>query len=313
MPNRWQKRNSPRGWRQEQDLSRLLWSQLLRGPRPPSVQWPRARGNGSTVGNQGAQGRQGDQQRKHGQESRQSGQQVRSPAPARVPPEEAQAAAEQRVQRLEAVLEAFGGAESADTEMLRKMIGRAKAQAKIPSVADCIKGCEVFLNRATKRLQVAESEVEKAIEKKKQMESEVAEGQSRLARLRAEMLRESHPPPPPPDVEAEVQRLRDQIAQLQSQLQSQTTLRVCRVSGSASLCVSAIPPMPDTVERLRGWLSDRNSELRDALEFADPATTAVITDKLARGAEKLSKLQSDMSDDEYALRTVPGEGRFAPY
>ena len=44
-----------------------LWSQLLRGPRPPSVQWPPARRNGSAVGNQGTHARQGDQQWKHSQ------------------------------------------------------------------------------------------------------------------------------------------------------------------------------------------------------------------------------------------------------
>ena len=36
----------------DEDLSQVLWRQLLRGPRPPSVQWPHSRRNTSAVDHQ---------------------------------------------------------------------------------------------------------------------------------------------------------------------------------------------------------------------------------------------------------------------
>ena len=38
-----------RKWIFDEDLSQVLWRQLLRGPRPPSVQWPHSRRNVSAV------------------------------------------------------------------------------------------------------------------------------------------------------------------------------------------------------------------------------------------------------------------------
>ena len=41
-----------RKWSFDEDLSQMLWRQLLRGPRPPSVQWPHSRRNVSAVDHQ---------------------------------------------------------------------------------------------------------------------------------------------------------------------------------------------------------------------------------------------------------------------
>ena len=41
-----------RKWGFDEDLSQVLWRQLLRGPRPPSVQWPHSRRNTSAVDHQ---------------------------------------------------------------------------------------------------------------------------------------------------------------------------------------------------------------------------------------------------------------------
>ena len=41
-----------REWGFDEDLSQVLWRQLLRGPRPPSVQWPHSRRNMSAVDHQ---------------------------------------------------------------------------------------------------------------------------------------------------------------------------------------------------------------------------------------------------------------------
>ena len=84
-----------------------------------------------------------------------------------------------------------------------------------------------------------------------------------------------------------------------------------------------IPPMPTSdVQDLAGWMSQRNCELRNAIEFGDPVLVAKIGGLVGQGAALLSSIgrnfpdmtrQPDFSDDEIRSRSAPGEGRFAPY
>ena len=58
-------------------------------------------------------------------------------------------------------------------------------------------------------------------------------------------------------------------------------------------------------------MGDRQAAFADG----DDVQILELTSRMAKGAELLIQLtrQSEMSDDEFALRGAPGEGRFAPY
>ena len=66
-----------------------------------------------------------------------------------------------------------------------------------------------------------------------------------------------------------------------------------------------IPAMPTLIP----------GELSNAFADGDDVQILELTSRMAKGAELLIQLtrQSEMSDDEFALRGAPGEGRFAPY
>ena len=97
--------------------------------------------------------------------------------------EEVTAAAQVRVQHLEAALAAYHGVRNAESATLETLLQRAPAQAKVPLPEDQVKRCEEFVARAARRVQQAEEEVSQAVERKRQMELEFSEGQERLARL----------------------------------------------------------------------------------------------------------------------------------
>ena len=104
-------------------------------------------------------------------------------------PEEVIAAAQVRVQHLEAALAACGGFQNAESATLETLLQRARPQAKVPVPEDQVNRCEEFVARAGRRVQQAEEQVSKALERKPQMELELelSEGQERLARLQEEL------------------------------------------------------------------------------------------------------------------------------
>ena len=52
--------------------------------------------------------------------------------------------------------------------------------------------------------------------------------------------------------------------------------------------------MPDDVQDVEGWLSCRNCDLRNALEFGDPGTIAFLGKWVAQGVSKLAVLTEDV-------------------
>ena len=61
--------------------------------------------------------------------------------------------------------------------------------------------------------------------------------------------------------------------------------------------------------------ADRQADLQNAFADGDDVQILELISRMAKGAELLIQLtrQSEMSDDEFALRGAPGEGWFAPY
>ena len=84
-----------------------------------------------------------------------------------------------------------------------------------------------------------------------------------------------------------------------------------------------IPPIPtSSAQDLAAWMSQRNCELRNAIEFGDPMLVAKIGGVLGQGASVLSTVGSGLRAkptfpttrcDEIRSRGAPGEGRFAPH
>ena len=57
--------------------------------------------------------------------------------------------------------------------------------------------------------------------------------------------------------------------------------------GNGPPSAENIPPMPADPQDLEGWLSDRNCELRNAMEFGDVGLVALIGGLVGQGASQL--------------------------
>ena len=98
---------------------------------------------------------------------------------------------------------------------------------------------------------------------------------------------------PSSDPEAELVRLRAQVAELQGCPVERPRVRQrTRFAGD-------IPPMPDLIPaELGSWMDDRQAELQGALSSGDHALTLELSSKLAKGAERLVEMtRQDFSDD----------------
>ena len=89
-------------------------------------------------------------------------------------------------------------------------------------------------------------------------------------------------------------------------------------SGSRSerpaVRVKDVPIVPHFIPtELAQWMDDRRVELQEALSQGDDAAVLEISSKMAQGAERMVQMKSHVPDDELAMRSAPGEGRFAPY
>ena len=93
--------------------------------------------------------------------------------------------------------------------MLEAALKKAKIQAAVPPVEDQIALSVKFLERAKKRLAVADTELQAAVKKKSQCEQEIAEAEADLARMREEHSASGEEP------KTEVHQLRTRVGQLE--------------------------------------------------------------------------------------------------
>ena len=103
-----------------------------------------------------------------------------------------------------------------------------------------------------------------------------------------------------------------------SQLQLEKEELSRNASGSSSerpaVRVKDIPIMPNFIPaELAQWMDDRRVELQEALSQGDDAAVLETSSKMAQGAERMAQMKSHVPDDELAMRSAPGKGRFAPY
>ena len=125
-------------------------------------------------------------------------------------------------------------------------------------------------------------EASRAHEQKKVFETEVQEGEARLKELEAEAV--SVPEPVTPVI-SDLQRQIDTLVRERDLLKA--AVPPTRGEGvwmdDGPPVLEEIPPMP-TTDVQEGWLSSRNCELRNALEFGDRATIARLGALVAQGS-----------------------------
>ena len=206
------------------------WYNVVRGPRPQSVEWPRRQqwwpqyhSNQWPSISKAKQPIQRRWQRGH---------------TLRGNPDEVQAAAKSRVERLERALSVLGDGDSTEVQGLQAALKEARRAARDKPVAVQIEECEAFIQRSRKRLERLEEE---RIKEQQSLDAAVA----RMVKLREEMTRTAPPATPPapdptqpgriPDLVAELERLRARVKEMESE--------EARRKRSRSLSV----PSPDLV------------------------------------------------------------------
>ena len=128
------------------------WIQVLRGPRPKSVQWPLAKDRAQPA-QVGVSGRWREPKSAKGAPPV-------GPRP-RMNPDIAREMAHTKVSRLEKALEAMGDLQGPVVEALKVDLEKAKAASKKTSVEVEIDECRKFISRAERRIRELNTEREK--------------------------------------------------------------------------------------------------------------------------------------------------------
>ena len=211
------------------------WLQVIRGPRPPSVKWPKAR--------------QQTPQRGRKVQPEQRPEQVRR---APFDPDTIMANARVRVTKLEAAMQSVGESDPTYPSLL-EALKTARSQAQVKPVQDRIAGTEAFLERARKRASVALQELDSAREKLATAEGKLAleeesvhQVEARLLELRQEAngMAASPTPTVPADVVQELTRLASFVEELQrerDELQAELAAQVATSEGRPRKSNRSVP------------------------------------------------------------------------
>ena len=146
-----------------------------------------------------------------------------------------------------------------------------------------MESCRKFIERAKKRVMRAEELITKATEQQAVFLFEVEEAEERLKQLESEA---AVPVSSEPVVERQIDALileRDSLRGMQKTMPGEWWRRPSHPK------LEAIPPMPPSnLQDLEMWLSNRNSELRNALEFGDTAIIAKVGALVGQGTAALT-------------------------
>ena len=232
------------------------WTQLIRGPRPPSVQWPRAVLHSQKQGTRNlsaassrdsvpamkskvvkdtkvarlevALSALGDQESTAKAALQEALRKARMEAKVVRHHQERAAEAADRVSRLQSALDLLGH-DSPDAEHLKVSLKKVQEQSRVRLLGERLDSCLQFIERAKGRVSRAEARILEAQDDKRLAESQLAQVQQDLARMREEASVSDDPPPehvPRCDPNEEVQRLRVQVAKLEAEIAAQATTRV---------------------------------------------------------------------------------------
>ena len=264
------------------------WVQILRGPRPPAIRWPQAPHRGQNKP-------QHVFKKEANKGSTQPRPQHHSPPPLQQPsrsPESVAAHATAEVSRLESAISVLGG-DNPHARPLLEAFKVAKSQATIPPIQDRINACKAYLERARKRVARADAVIARALEQKSIFDGEVADGEKRLQELQ---LEEAQAPvlAPLPKVAELQQQIDDLVRERELLRASQSRKHSGQWCANGPPCVKDVPPMPQDCAELEGWISDRNCDLRNALEFGNTGTITQLGTLLSQGIAQLSRVSKDV-------------------
>ena len=227
------------------------WYNVVRGPRPPSVQWPRRQQWGAQWTSpvqwpNAAEAKNSPPVKRRWQRGFQEN------------PDEAQAAARSRVERLEKAVAVLGDGNSEELVWLQAALKDARRAAQDRPLAAQMEECEAFIQRSQKRLQRLK---EQQIAEQQQLD--IALG--RMARFREEMSRTAScvtgaadPTPTQPgripDLVAELDRLRARVAEMEIERDEVRKKR----SRSQSVPAAELVDGPDVSLQEWGALHDQH-------------------------------------------------------
>ena len=159
---------------------------------------------------------------------------------------------------------------------------------------------------ADEKIRLAQVALQEAINEKDYDIRELPMAEARLERLHKEVAtsRPATPGPTPAarDLEAEVQRLRAQLAEIQA---AQTPIRPPqssalsadvlreRASKRRARFTETIPSDPQELDR---WMVDKHMELWDAIEFGDQESIVAVADLIHTGAAQVKRFPSTVSN-----------------
>lgn len=272
------------------------WFEVIRGPRPPSVQWPVVSlGKGQGKGKGKGKPKPGTSKRSLSAAGESPKQQQKSDwdvpvlQPASRSPDKVSAEATEEVQRLEAALSALGEG-NPHAKPLVEALRVARSKAKVLPVEEQIIACKNFVERAKKRVMRVQAVISRALEQKVVFETEVQEGEARLQQLEES---HSHRPVDAAASVTELQRRIDDLTRERDSLRAATPRVFPRVSMADG--PESIPPIPmSSVQDMEGWLRNRNCELRNALESGDVATVGRVGALVAHGSAQLASFVQGM-------------------
>ena len=277
------------------------WIQVIRGPRPNSVVWPKARPQGVRT--------DPPQRTAQPQQFRQSAAQfVQKTKVGGIPavrerktPDTIRAEASTRVSRLQAAINSLGDGDAEAKKALESSLAKAQKQAEVPHTRQ-IEETREFIARARKRIlhadekiRLAEQAVAEAKEEKEYDLRELPLAESRLERLQAEERVPTSCPaaPPPPDWGAQISSLMHQVNQLQAErdsfAQMLTQQRVARGEEMPAKKFRREDFVPGCVEELVEWMGCRQQEMNDAVASGRDSDVTRLAGALAEGAMQLQQ------------------------
>ena len=158
-----------------------------------------------------------------------------------------------KVSKLRSALEVLEGTSGDEVDVIKKALKKAEADAQQKPITEQIADCKGFIERAEKRLQKLEAE----------RLSEIAmleEGRARLIRLEAQAVVSVPLPPTAPstDLEAEVSRLREELAVVRGGIGSSGENKPQKKRLREDF-------VPSTLEEAALWIRSRQQEMEEAI------------------------------------------------
>ena len=262
-----------KGWMQVEVPSG--WTQLIRGPRPKSVQWPKAVRISSAV----PAGVPQPQHVPRGRWRQQEGH-------VRKTPETSIEAAKKRVRALEAALAVLmecGEHDSPEIKTLQKSLVAAKRAAQELPVGVQLAQCEQFVERAKKRLLQHD-------EQRATLAKELSEGEARLERLRAQVSNLPVPPQVTP-AEEEISKLKEMVASMEEQRDAALQQASVKRQATASTRVTRREEFaPQCDEEMEEWMAGRHVDLQTAMTSGQLLEVARISQLMTSAAQEWHQL-----------------------